>query len=115
MSSGKIAAQAAHAAVVGTIISSESDRKHWLSSNARTIIVLQVRDEQHMRNIVQYLGDRKYVVEKVIDEGVNEIDPHSWTALVTPILDSEDADMRDTFKQFELYKDEIKVTLELER
>lgn len=114
MSTGKAAAQAVHAAMeIGRVV--ENFPAIWTSVAQRTVIVLEARDEAHMRSIQDYLFDRGFDTHRIIDEGVNEIDPHTWTALATEVLEKDDSHVIDTFSSFKLYRDTIKVTLELEK
>jgi hypothetical protein len=50
-----------------------------------------------------------------IDEGMTEVDPHVMTALGVAIVDKDDPHTLATFSTFELYRDTIKVTLEIPR
>lgn len=114
MSVGKAAAQATHAAMeVGRLL--ENFPGLWTSVAQRTVIVLEARDENHMRNIQDYLFDRGFDTHRIIDEGVNEIDPHTWTALATEVLEKSDQKVIDSFSSFNLYRDSVKVTIEVPR
>lgn len=115
MSVGKAAAQAAHAAVFAAASSDMSKQQLWRVSPHKTIIVLEARDENHLRNIEKYLSQRDFTANMIVDEGVNEIDPHTITALSSEILDKNNLDVKDTFSTFKLYKDLIKFNLEVER
>lgn len=108
MSAGKLAAQAAHAvALVPT-------GKSWLAPH-RTILVMQARDESHIANIKRYLEQRGVSSCEVIDEGVNEVDPHVVTALATQVVDKTEPRNEEIFSTFELYRDSVRVTLEVQR
>lgn len=109
MSIGKAAAQAAHAAMV------VPDDNSWLDNPHRTIIVLEARDQAHLDNIGKYLEERGFATREIIDEGVNEIDPHVTTARCTKILDKDDENVKKTFSTFKLYCDPIKFTMEVDR
>lgn len=115
MSVGKAAAQAAHAAVFSTSSSDESKQGLWRVSPHKTIIVLEARDEGHIRNISTYLKQRGFNANMIVDEGVNEIDPHTITALSSDILDKNDERVSLTFSTFSLYKDLIKFSVEVDR
>ena len=110
MSSGKIAAQAAHAAVEAyRVTPAESNLlRLWHRSGHYKKIVLQARDEAHMRNIHDYLEDRGVRCVKIIDEGHTEVKPLSLTALGCEIVDKQDPHTKGIFEAFELYKDEPK-------
>ena len=109
MSAGKLAAQAAHAAAL------VDTRSNWLDNAHRTILVMQARDEAHIRSIKEYIGDRGFNSHIIIDEGVNEIDPHTVTALATDIVDRLDGHTQATFSTFELYSDTIRLSIEVDR
>lgn len=114
MTTGKAAAQAVHAAMkVGRV--RENFSGIWSDVAQRTVIVLEARDENHMRNIADYLFERGYDTHKIVDEGVNEIDPHTITALATEVLEKEDEHVQATFSSFKLYRDTVKVTIEMEK
>lgn len=114
MSVGKAAAQAVHAAMeVGRVLENFPDT--WTNVARRTVIVLEARDENHMRNIQDFLFDRGFDTHRIIDEGVNEIDPHTWTALATEVLEKDDQKVIDAFGSFKLYRDKVKLTIELEK
>lgn len=115
MSVGKAAAQAAHAAVFASSNSSDADRQLWSVSPHKTIIVLEARDEDHIRNIETYLRQRNFTSNMIVDEGVNEIEPHTITALSSTILDKNDENVSLTFSSFSLYKDLIKFSVEVAR
>lgn len=108
MSAGKLAAQAAHA-VARVPVGKEWDAPH------RTILVMQARDEAHINNIMRYLDERSVKSYAIIDEGVNEIDPHVITALASQVVDKEDENINDTFSTFELYRDTVRISLEVDR
>lgn len=115
MSVGKAAAQSAHAAVFAAAESDESKQQLWRINPHKTIIVLEARDEEHIRNISTYLKQRGFDTNMIIDEGVNEIDPHTITALSTGILDKDNEQVKLSFSTFNLYRDTVKVTLEVEK
>lgn len=117
MSTGKSAAQAAHAAVEAAILSDELGSRHpaygeivreWRVGLHYKKLVMEARDENHMRNIKNYLEDRGFSCKMIIDEGLTEIAPHQVTALGVQIVDKNDPHVRATFSTFELYKDEAK-------
>lgn len=108
MSAGKLAAQAAHAVALVPI------GKEWQAPH-RTILVMQARNEAHIRNIAGYLEQRLVTTYQIIDEGVNEIDSHVVTALATQVVDKADERSEDIFSTFELYRDSVKVTIEVPR
>lgn len=114
MSTGKAAAQSAHAAVEAYIKSQQNQRlgedgrvllEEWRLGLHYTKIVLEARDEAHLRNIERYLTDRWFDSALIIDEGRTEIEPMSVTALGVEIVDKDDPHTKATFEHFELYKD----------
>lgn len=115
MSTGKAAAQTAHAAIEAYKISDARLIKEWELGLHYTKLVMQARDEQHIRTIQKYLGDRSFESHLVIDEGMTEIDAHQATALGVQIVDREDPHTGATFSTFELYRDSVRVTLEIDR
>ena len=115
MSVGKAAAQAAHAAVFAASESDESKQQLWRINPHKTIIVLEARNEAHIRNISTYLKQRGIHTNMIVDEGVNEIDPHTITALSSGILDKNNEHVSLSFSSFSLYKDLIEVTVKVPR
>lgn len=115
MSAGKAAAQAAHAAVFATSESGESERNLWRVSPHKTIIVLEARDEAHIKNIRTYLDQRGIRTNMIIDEGVNEIDPHTITALSSSIVDKNSDNIKLSFSTFSLYRDMIEFSVKVTR
>lgn len=95
MSTGKIAAQVAHA------VSRMPATKNGTVSD--TVIVLQATGEQ-IKNLERYLDERDIHTSLYIDEGVNEVPPYSVTAMaVQPLnFDEDDYDLRHVFEGFEL-------------
>lgn len=116
MSVGKAASQAAHAVAMAILGScNASQPSEWELLPHRYIIVLEARDEDHMVNISKYLGQRNVLTYEIIDEGANETDPHTLTALATEILDKDDPKVEQTLSTFSTYHDDIRVTLEIPR
>lgn len=115
MSAGKAAAQATHAAIMSMIkINSEVYIAKWVASPHRTVIVLEGRDEDHLRNIREYLLERDIQTVQIIDEGVNEIDPHVVTAVATRIMNKNNEEQQRAMSSFNLYRDPIEVTFKLD-
>lgn len=108
MSAGKLAAQAAHAVAVTPV------NKEWRAPQ-RTILIMQARDESHISNIQEYLKERNVDSYKVVDEGVNETESHVVTALASQIVDKEDPYTEDVFSTFELYRDTVRLKVEVDR
>lgn len=116
MSVGKAAAQTAHA-VAMSLIQQDNDllKAKWVASPHRTVIVLEARDEAHMRSIRDYLQERNVQFSWIVDEGVNEIDPHTVTALATHIMNKNDDTTDAIMSTFKLYRDVAKFKVEFER
>lgn len=112
MSVGKVAAQTAHAMAKVPLLASKA---HWLSAPQQTVLVMEARDETHMRNIGDYLSARFIKTYMVIDEGVNEIEPQAVTALATEIVDKDLPDMQAVFGTFKIYRDTVRVRLEIDK
>lgn len=115
MSSGKLASQCAHAAVEAYLISDEKLIEQWRLGKHYTKMVMEARDEQHLKTIQKYLTDRGFRTELIIDEGMTEIDAHQATALGVQIVDRGDPHVEATFSTFRLYRDTVRVTLEVDR
>lgn len=105
----------AHAAVEAYLLSDQALIDEWRLGLHYPKIVLQARDEEHLRTIHQYLHDRRILAARVIDEGATEIDPHQRTALGVAIVDRDDPHITATFSTFTLYHDTVRVHLEIER
>lgn len=95
MSPGKAAAQAVHASQM----LSEVSRDDFLKEYRRTVIVLEGTTEQ-IKNLYDYLDDADVDSEYYIDEGANEVDAYSVTALAA-FVDTEDK--KEIFSGFKLY------------
>lgn len=115
MTAGKLAAQAAHAVAMVMIDETEEARLQWRNGVHKTMLVMEAKDENHINNIERYLKERNVPCRVVVDEGVNEIDPHTITALATAILNKDDENVSKTFSTFSLYRDTVRVTLELDK
>lgn len=115
MSPGKMAAQASHAAVEAYLLSDKELIKDWRLGLHYTKLVMQARDESHIGTIQEYLKERGFISTAIIDEGLTEIEPHVVTALGVEIVDKNDPNVAATFSTFELYKEKIKITLEMVR
>lgn len=115
MSSGKIAAQAAHAAVNAYRNSKSEIIFDWFAGGHYTKLVMQANSEGHLKTIQKYIEDRGFETSLIIDEGLTEIEPHQATALGVEIVDKNDEHTEATFSSFELYRDKIKVTMEIDK
>jgi PTH2 family peptidyl-tRNA hydrolase len=107
MSTGKAAAQAAHAAVEAYIATPESNLKRvWHRGGHYTKIVLQAKDAHELQTMRDYIHLRGFGSVKIIDEGRTEVDPFTFTALGCCIVDKDNAHVAATFGEFSLYRDD---------
>lgn len=112
MSTGKAAAQAAHAAVEAYLLTPDTNLKRvWHRGGHYKKIVLAADDELHLHTIRQYLYDRHFDTALIVDEGATEVRPHSATALGVEIVDKDHAHAAATFSSFSLYKDDPRVVI----
>lgn len=97
MSPGKAAAQAVHAAAMIDGVEEFGQRV------IRTVIVLEAKNTQQILNLHRYLQNLLIESKFYIDEGVNEVDSYSVTALAAgPIWSNNDAE-RQIFSSFPLF------------
>lgn len=96
MSTGKIAAQVAHATV-----------RLAVKEVPRTVVVLEATGEQ-IKNLERYLDREKVGCFLYIDEGANEIPPFSVTTLAVAPIDDDDMELRELFQGFNLLKKTVK-------
>lgn len=99
MSGGKAAAQAVHAVMMLNSL----HRQDFMSDFKRTVIILEAKNTQQLLNLKEYLGNADIDSEYYIDEGVNEVDVYSITALAVAPIEREDKDSRYLFSEFGLY------------
>lgn len=113
MSTGKAAAQIAHAAVSAFEISDTKMVTEWKLGGHVTKIVLLAEDSHQLHTIDRYLRDREFKTTLIIDEGRTEIEKFSPTALGVEVVDKDDPHVAASFGEFKLYRDkrpEVKVT-----
>lgn len=108
MSTGKVASQAAHAAAYSMAQNHQEDNDLWLLNIEKSVIILEARDENHIRNIKDYLRQRGVNSEYIIDEGANEVQPQTITALAVTYMDKNEASkqLMGKFKLYESWNDE---------
>lgn len=99
MSSGKAAAQAVHAAMMLNI----EARDEFMNNYKRTVIVLEAKNSEQIKNIYSYLDDVAVEADYYIDEGVNEVDAYSVTALAVGPIDALDLAKRNIFAGLPLF------------
>jgi len=100
MTAGKAAAQTAHAVAMLPTIHTES----FVQDYRRTVIVLSANGREQMDGIVDYLYDAGIVCEAYTDEGVNEVDAFSMTAIAVEPIEEDDERTRAIFSGLNLYK-----------
>jgi peptidyl-tRNA hydrolase len=115
MTTGKAAAQAAHASVQGLyVVHGEEGRRNpwdasivnrWMRGGHYAKVVLEVPDESALMTAERYIADRGFKVACIIDEGRTEIEPFTRTALGSGVVDKDSGHVRETFGQFKLYDD----------
>lgn len=107
MSPGKIAAQAAHAAVEAYNLSLPDQDlvAAWYQGGHYMKLIMEARDEAHLHTIERYLNDRGFAAALIIDEGRTEIDALSATALGVALVDKDDPHTAATFSSFSLFKE----------
>lgn len=113
MTPGKMAAQAAHAAVEAYRLSCKSHGGHfeessianlWRLGGHYTKIVLQADDLELAQ---RYIEARSFTTALIIDEGRTEFDNKlTPTALGCAIVDKDSPHVRETFGMFNLWKEE---------
>jgi peptidyl-tRNA hydrolase len=99
MSPGKAAAQAVHAA----LLFSANAHGDLLSSYKRTVVVLEAKNSDQLKNLYEYLDDTDIEADYYIDEGKNEVDAYSATALAAGPIEHEDLEKREIFADFPLF------------
>lgn len=102
MSSGKAAAQAVHAAMM-----IPEEYKHEFSDEdrpyKRTVIILEAKTGTQLDRIATYLERAGIHHETYIDEGKNEVEAFSMTALAVETIDENDEETREIFSALPLY------------
>lgn len=118
MSTGKAAAQAAHASVEGLRLQAAEKNGPWSNPFDLSIvnrwyrgghyakIVLEVADAAALNTARCYLEDRGFKSMLIIDEGRTEVDPLTPTALGFGVVDKDLPHVRESFGEFKLYRDE---------
>lgn len=106
MSTGKTAAQVAHAAVQAYRVSTDDMVDAWMEGDHYTKLVMEARDTEHLMTIDRYLKDRGFNRVLIIDEGRTEISPHTPTALGVEIVDKDDPHVAAAFGDFRTYRDD---------
>jgi peptidyl-tRNA hydrolase len=103
MTAGKVAAQAVHAAM-----KVPERGSYFADFTRRTVIVLEAKNTETIKNLQEYLMMAGIWSGYYIDEGANEIDPYSVTALAVEPIDADDNEKRAIFEQLPLYSGRVK-------
>jgi peptidyl-tRNA hydrolase len=103
MSPGKAAAQAVHASMTLGI----NSVAEFATQQKRTVIVLEAKNAEQIKNLQEYLDISDIDADYYIDEGVNEVDAYSVTALAAFVGDNEE--LRKMFEGFSLYNGHVQV------
>jgi len=80
MDKGKIAAQAAHASVTAFMNTPAAQRKEWLETGMKKI-VLKVNSREELFNIFNSAKKQKLPAALITDAGKTQIEPGSHTAV----------------------------------
>lgn len=99
MSPGKAAAQAVHAAMM----LEENNRKPFVKQYKRSVIVLEASGREQLDGLADYLSNAGIDYEYYVDEGVNEIEAFSLTALAVMPIAYDDTERREIFSSFPLF------------
>lgn len=99
MSAGKAAAQATHAAMLLEDNYDGSFAAHY----KRTVIVLEAKNSDQIKNLAVYLDGAGIFNDYYIDEGKNEVDAYSVTALVVEPIAHDDTEKRKIFHDLPLF------------
>ena len=105
MSTGKVASQVAHASLLAGVNSKKSLLKSWNQGGHYPKLIMQCRDTEHMEQVQHYIQDRGFQTFRIIDEGLTEIEPFSFTAFGVVLVDKDKEHVLKTFSSFELYKE----------
>ena len=99
MSPGKAAAQAVHASM---LLNSRS-REDFTSDYKRTVIILEAKNSEQIKNLYSYLDEVEVDCDYYIDEGKNEVDAYSATALAIGPIEYDDIKSREMLSAFPLF------------
>ena len=104
MSPGKAAAQSVHS----VMLLNGNSKEDFVSDYLRTVIVVEAKNAEQIKNLAVYLDQAGIDTDYYIDEGVNEVDAYSVTALAAFVGDDEEAYKK--FEAFELFSGKKKYT-----
>lgn len=104
MSPGKAAAQAVHA----SMMLNGNSKTDFVSDYKRTVIILEAKNAQQIINLYVYLDNIDMDCSYYIDEGKNEVDAYSVTALAIGPIEYDDTEKREMFEAFPLFSEDRK-------
>jgi peptidyl-tRNA hydrolase len=100
MSPGKAAAQAAHAMAS---LHNYNGIETFSEKTKRTVIVLEASNQQQMQNLESYLDELDIPAATYTDEGYNEVEAYSVTAMAVGPIEASDQETRMIFAPFHMY------------
>lgn len=115
MSTGKAAAQAAHASVEGLRLQAEAKLGPWSNPWDLSIVNRWYRGGHYAKVVLEtydpwtakeYLRARGFETAIIIDEGRTEVDALTPTALGSGVVDKDQPHVRESFVEFKLYRDD---------
>ena len=92
MSKGKIAVQAGHASVLAYHYGYEPKVEKWLIGGEQKKIALKVSSEEALKNIESLAIIKGIQTCRVIDFGLTQVAPNTWTCLAIGPDDDEKID-----------------------
>jgi len=105
MSPGKGAAQAVHAAM----LLEGNYSGLFVSGYKRTVVVLEARNGETIKNLLEYLQGAGIFAAYYIDEMSEKHQPYQITALAVEPIDADDEEKRSIFAGFDLFQGHITV------
>lgn len=99
MSPGKASAQAVHAAMM---LESKC-RDSFTAQYRRTVVILEAQGREQLDGISDYLHDAGIYHEYYTDEGINEVEAFSFTALAVEPIEASDEKKREIFSSLKLF------------
>lgn len=92
MGCGKKCVQVAHASIGSYKMSDKKMRKKWFKEGQKKV-VLKVGDEDILDEISKKLEECGIGYAKIVDFGLTEIEPNTFTAIGVEILREDDEDL----------------------
>lgn len=99
MSSGKAAAQATHAAM----LLEGNYSGLFVAGYKRTVVVLEAKDGETIKNLLEYLQGAGIFAAYYIDENSEKNHPYQVTALAVEPINHDDEEKRSIFADFKLF------------